>query len=65
MYEYFCSEFCSAVRKIFIYTAEEVKKLSPKALLSFGEEAKTGKPDSDAAANAEDQDQSSIVGPGC
>ncbi|XP_054777600.1 auxin response factor 1-like [Prosopis cineraria] len=59
------NEFCSAVRKIFIYTAEEVKKLSPKVLLSFGEEAKTGKPDSEAAVNPEDQDQSSIVGPGC
>ncbi|KAI9107347.1 hypothetical protein K1719_021735 [Acacia pycnantha] len=57
--------FCNAVRKIFIYTAEEVKKLSPKALLSFGEEGKTGEPDSEAAVNAEDQDQSSIVGPGC
>lgn len=42
-----------------------MKKLSPKALLSFGEEAKTGEPDSEAAVNAEDQDQSSIVGPGC
>ncbi|XP_028762887.1 auxin response factor 1 [Neltuma alba] len=59
------NEFCGAVRKIFIYTIEEVKKLSPKALLSFGEEAKTGKPDCEAAVNAEDQDQSSIVGPGC
>lgn len=62
---YHCSEFCGAVRKIFIYTAEEVKKLSPKVLLSFGEEPKTSKLDSEAFVNADDQEQSSIVGPGC
>lgn len=36
----FCSEFCSMVRKIFIYTAEEVNKLSPKIRLSANEEVK-------------------------
>lgn len=49
------------VRKIFIYTAEEVKKLSPKIKLPLGGEAKQGKPDSEAAINTEDQ--SCIVGP--
>ncbi|KAF7842825.1 auxin response factor 1-like [Senna tora] len=56
------NEFCGAVRKIFIYTAEEVKKLSPKAILSIGEEAKTSKADSEVAVNTEDQEQSSFVG---
>ncbi|XP_004300014.1 PREDICTED: auxin response factor 1 [Fragaria vesca subsp. vesca] len=54
-------EFCSMVRKIFIYTAEEVKRLSPKIKLPVGGEAKQGKPDSEAAINTEDG--SSIVGP--
>ncbi|KAI4296146.1 hypothetical protein L6164_036128 [Bauhinia variegata] len=56
-------EFCSVVRKIFIYTVEEVKKLSPKIGLPINDEAKPGKLDSEAAVNTEDQ--SSIVGPGC
>ncbi|ONI36436.1 hypothetical protein PRUPE_1G585200 [Prunus persica] len=54
-------EFCSMVRKIFIYTIEEVKRLSPKIKLTLNEEVKPGKPDSEAAVNTEDQ--SSIVGP--
>lgn len=62
---FYCSEFCGAVRKIFIYTAEEVKKLSPKSILSIGEEGKTSKADSEAAVDTEDQEQSSIVGSGC
>ncbi|KAJ1385723.1 PB1 domain [Sesbania bispinosa] len=56
-------EFCSVVRKIFIYTAEEVKKLSPKIGLPINEEGKPSKLDSEAVVNPEDQ--SSIVGPGC
>ncbi|KAK7263775.1 hypothetical protein RJT34_31372 [Clitoria ternatea] len=56
-------EFCSVVRKIFIYTAEEVKKLSPKTGLPFNEKVKGSKLDSEAVVNPEDQ--SSIVGPGC
>ncbi|KAL5096239.1 hypothetical protein RYX36_000566 [Vicia faba] len=56
-------EFCSVVRKIFIYTPEEVKKLSPKIGLLTNEEGKPSKLDSDAVVNLEDQ--SSIVGPGC
>ncbi|RDY07533.1 Auxin response factor 1 [Mucuna pruriens] len=56
-------EFCSIVRKIFIYTAEEVKKLSPKIGLPINEEVKPSKMDSEAVVNPEDQ--SSIVGPGC
>lgn len=61
---FYCSEFCSVVRKIFIYTVEEVKKLSPKiGLLPINEEGKPSKLDSEAVVNPEDQ--SSIVGPGC
>ncbi|KAL5555040.1 hypothetical protein UlMin_037276 [Ulmus minor] len=56
-------EFCSMVRKIFIYTIEEVKKLSPKVKLPVAEDGKSSKPDLDEAANTEDQ--SSIVGSGC
>ncbi|XP_034701635.1 auxin response factor 1-like isoform X1 [Vitis riparia] len=57
-------EFCSMVRKIFIYTAEEVKRLSPKIKLPAMEEIKPGKLDSDVAMAGTD-DQSSVVGPGC
>ncbi|RVW44310.1 Auxin response factor 1 [Vitis vinifera] len=56
-------EFCSMVRKIFIYTAEEVKRLSPKIKLPAMEEIKPGKLDSDVAVAGTD-DQSSVVGPG-
>lgn len=49
-----CSEFCSVVRKIFIYTAEEVKKLSPKIGLSMNEN-RTSNP----------EEQSSNMGPSC
>lgn len=51
------------VRKIFIYTTEEVKRLSPKIKLPVPTEAKPVKPDVEVAVNTEDQ--SSIVGPGC
>jgi len=51
------------VRKIFIYTAEEVKKLSPKIGLPINEEVKPSKMDSEAVVNPDDQ--SSIVGSGC
>ncbi|XP_034198164.1 chaperonin CPN60-1, mitochondrial-like [Prunus dulcis] len=43
------------VRKIFIYTIEEIKRLSPKIKLTLNEEVKPGKPDSEAAINIEDQ----------
>ncbi|XP_034701636.1 auxin response factor 1-like isoform X2 [Vitis riparia] len=52
-------EFCSMVRKIFIYTAEEVKRLSPKIKLPAMEEIKPGKLDSDVAMAGTD-DQSSV-----
>ncbi|CAL0309596.1 unnamed protein product [Lupinus luteus] len=55
-------EFCSVVRKIFIYTAAEVKKLSPKIGFPINEEIKPSKLDSEAVVNPEDQ--SSIVGSG-
>lgn len=51
------------VRKIFIYTTEEVKRLSPKIKLPVNDEVKPCKPDSEVAVNTEDQ--LSIVGPGC
>lgn len=61
--EFYGSEFCSMVRKIFIYTAEEVKKLSPKVKLPGNEELNAGKPDVEVVVNTDDR--SSIVGPGC
>ncbi|KAK9287289.1 hypothetical protein L1049_015702 [Liquidambar formosana] len=56
-------EFCSMVKKIFIYTAEEVKSLSPKIKLPVGEEIKPGKLTPNGAVGTEDQ--SSVVGSGC
>lgn len=58
------NEFCSMVRKIFIYTTEEVKRLSPKIKLPLGGDGKLCKPDSDTIAN-HTEDQSSIVGSDC
>ncbi|KAK4790442.1 hypothetical protein SAY86_017746 [Trapa natans] len=55
-------EFCSIVRKIYIYTNEEVKKLSPKIKL-LADEVKANKPDSETAGNTDDH--SSIMGSGC
>jgi len=49
-----CSEFCSVVRKIFIYTAEEVKKLSQKIGLPLNENR-----------TFSTEEQSSTVGPSC
>lgn len=54
-------EFCSMVRKIFIYTNEEVNKLSPKVKLPVSDEVKPCESASDAVAATEDQ--SSDVGP--
>jgi len=51
------------VRKIFIYTAEEVKKLSPKIRLPMNEKVNPSKQDSEAIVNPEDQ--SSNMGPSC
>lgn len=56
-------EFCSIVRKIFIYTTEEVRRLSPKIKLPVPSEAKSGMPDSEVAVIIEDH--SSVVGSGC
>ncbi|OAY39602.1 auxin response factor 1 isoform X2 [Manihot esculenta] len=58
-------EFCSMVRKIFIYTSEEVKRLSPKIKLPVNEEIKATKADGDPDAAVNMEDQSSVVGPGC
>ncbi|CAL5378098.1 unnamed protein product [Camellia sinensis] len=54
-------EFCNMVRKIFIYTNEEVKKLSPKVKLPASDEVKPCKSASDNAVGTEDQ--LSDVGP--
>ncbi|WVZ10581.1 hypothetical protein V8G54_015111 [Vigna mungo] len=56
-------EFCSVVRKIFIYTTEEVKKLSPKIGLQVNEKLKANKQDWEEIFNPEEQ--SSNVGPSC
>ncbi|PSS29108.1 Auxin response factor like [Actinidia chinensis var. chinensis] len=55
-------EFCSMARKIFIYTSEEVKKLSPKVKLPVNDEVKPCESASDAVVGTEDQ--LSDVGPG-
>ncbi|KAL7157453.1 hypothetical protein ABFS83_02G078400 [Erythranthe nasuta] len=54
-------EFCTMVKKIYIYTAEEAKKLSPKIKLPISE-VQSGKLNSDAAVITEEQ--SSTVGSG-
>ncbi|KAK6139537.1 hypothetical protein DH2020_026720 [Rehmannia glutinosa] len=54
-------EFCTMVKKIYIYTAEEAKRLSPKIKLPMAE-VKSGKLNSDAAVITEEQ--SSTVGSG-
>ncbi|KAF9690317.1 hypothetical protein SADUNF_Sadunf01G0182900 [Salix dunnii] len=59
------NEFCSMVKKIFIYTSEEVKRLSPKIKILADEEVKGvgNNADADAAINTEDR--LSTIGPGC
>ncbi|KAK6267593.1 hypothetical protein QUC31_011753 [Theobroma cacao] len=57
------NEFCSMVRKIFIYTSEEVKKLSPKIKLPVNDDSKPAKPGVDTVVNTDDR--SSVVSPGC
>ncbi|XP_061978416.1 auxin response factor 1-like [Populus nigra] len=57
------NEFCGMVKKIFIYTSEEVKRLSPKIKLLAEEEVKGIGDNADAAVNTEDR--SSTIGPGC
>ncbi|KAK9676422.1 hypothetical protein RND81_11G076000 [Saponaria officinalis] len=54
-------EFCSMVKKISVYTAEEVKRLSPKNKISVAEDAKPGNVDTDMQVVSEEQ--SSAVGP--
>lgn len=54
-------EFCSIVRKIFIYSTDEVKRLSPKIRLPVEQEVKPCKPDFEGLVGFEDQ--SSSVGP--
>ncbi|KAK4776467.1 hypothetical protein SAY86_005155 [Trapa natans] len=57
------NEFCNIVRKIYIYTTEEVKKLSPKVKLPIGK-VKVSKSDWETGGNTDDH-SSSIVGSGC
>ncbi|KAK4378731.1 hypothetical protein RND71_000593 [Anisodus tanguticus] len=52
--EMWYSEFCSMVRKIFVYTAEEAKRLSPKIKLPV-DDVKPGKPVSDATVSNEEK----------
>lgn len=58
-------EFCSMVKKIFIYASEEVKRLSPKIKLSGDEEIKGDSANANADASVNTEDRSSVVGPGC
>lgn len=51
------------VRKIFIYTIEEVKRLSPMTKLPVNEDGNLLNPHTEVGINTEDQ--SSIVGSGC
>ena len=51
------------VRKIYIYTSEEVKRLSRKSKISVEEDVKAGYADVDLPAASEEQ--SSAVGPSC
>ncbi|XAR56253.1 hypothetical protein NMG60_11036659 [Bertholletia excelsa] len=48
-------EFCSMVKKIFIYTHDEVKKLSAKSKLPVNDDIKSSKSPSDIVAGSEDQ----------
>ncbi|KAG9135509.1 hypothetical protein Leryth_007252 [Lithospermum erythrorhizon] len=52
-------EFCNMVRKIYVYTSDEVKKLSPKIKLPV-KEGKSEKPIPEVAIGSEEQ--SSFVG---
>ncbi|XP_074275069.1 auxin response factor 1-like [Silene latifolia] len=56
-------EFCSMVKKIFVYTAEEVKRLSPKNKISVAQDTKPGNMDIEMTVASEEQ--SSAVGPSC
>ncbi|XP_065870442.1 auxin response factor 1-like [Euphorbia lathyris] len=60
-------EFCNMVRKIFIYTSEEVKRLSPKIKFPVDGHIIAAKTDVDADTDAANntEDRSSVVGPGC
>ncbi|CAK7357204.1 unnamed protein product [Dovyalis caffra] len=58
-------EFCSMVKKIFIYTSEEVKRLSSKIKFPADDEVKGGGANANADAAVNTEDRSSIVGPGC
>ncbi|KAI3770460.1 hypothetical protein L6452_01594 [Arctium lappa] len=57
-------EFCSMVRKIFIYTTEEAKRLSPKIKLPENDEIIQGKPFLNAQVSTEEH-SSSNEGFGC
>ncbi|KAH9603873.1 hypothetical protein KSS87_013561, partial [Heliosperma pusillum] len=56
-------EFCSMARKIFIYTSDEVKRLSPKNKIYVAEDTKPGNVDVDMTVASEEQ--SSAVGHTC
>ncbi|KAI3695091.1 hypothetical protein L1987_78079 [Smallanthus sonchifolius] len=59
------NEFCSMVRKIFIYTTEEAKRLSPKTKLPENNEIIQGKLLLNAQVITEEQSSSNEGGSGC
>ncbi|KAK9070681.1 hypothetical protein SSX86_011083 [Deinandra increscens subsp. villosa] len=59
------NEFCSMVRKIFIYTTEEAKRLTPKIKFPENNELIQGKLLLNAHVLTEEQSSSNEGGPGC
>ncbi|KAE8696132.1 Auxin response factor 1 [Hibiscus syriacus] len=57
------NEFCSIVSKIFIYTPEEVRMLSPKTKLPVNDDTNAANAGVDTVVNPEDR--SSTIGHGC
>lgn len=59
---YSCSEFCSMVRKICIYTTEEARSLSRKMKLTVIKENRPGTTISDADIGIEEQSSNAASG---
>lgn len=53
------------VRKIYIYTSEEAKRLTPKSMLSINAEVKPGKLAAEADVAPSTLDDQCSVGNGC
>ncbi|RWR92712.1 auxin response factor 1 [Cinnamomum micranthum f. kanehirae] len=58
-------EFCSMVRKIYIHTSEEAKRLTPKSTLSINAELKPGKLAAEPDVAPSTLDDQCSVGNGC